>query len=179
MSGWESEPTLVVLGDTHRTSGHGLDGRTLEAVRSADVVAHTGDFTTPEVHDAFSTLSERLHAVAGNNDAAALANQLPARTVFAAAGFTVALVHGHEHSWQALSLLGREVDADLVAFGHSHRPRVESTGPVTLLNPGSHAAPRQYQPAHAELVWQSDCLAGRLVRPDGTLIEAFTIEPSG
>lgn len=170
---------LVVLGDTHREEGHGLEGRTREAVRSADAVAHTGDFTTPEVHDTFSRVAERFHAVSGNNDAAALSNRLPARTVFRAAGLDVALVHGHNNSEQALSLLGREVGADLVAFGHSHRPRVESTGSVTLLNPGSHTTPRQYQAAHAELVRESDRCQGRLVRPDGTLIEAFTIDPAG
>lgn len=169
---------LVVLGDTHRADGHGLDGRTREAVRSADVVAHTGDFTTPEVHQAFGTVSERFHAVAGNNDTMTLANRLPDRTVFSEEGLTVALVHGHDHSAQGLSLLGREAEADLVAFGHSHRPSVESTGAVTLLNPGSHAAPRQYQPAHAELERVSDRVAGQVVRPDGTLIEAFSIDPS-
>lgn len=167
---------LVVLGDTHRSSGHGLDGRLEEAVRSADTVAHTGDFTTPEVHAAFSAVTERFEAVAGNNDVAAVASRLPDRTVFRAAGVTVALVHGHNHSEQALSLLGREVGADLVAFGHSHRPRVTSTSAVTLLNPGSHTTPRQYQPAHAELARDDDRCEGRLVRPDGTLIEAFTID---
>ncbi|MFB6360881.1 MAG: YfcE family phosphodiesterase [Halobacteriales archaeon] len=170
---------LVVLGDTHRETGHGLDGRTREAVRSADVVAHTGDFTTPAVHAAFGPVAERFHAVAGNNDAAAVASRLPARTVFRAEGLDVVVVHGHNHSEQALSLLGREVGADLVAFGHSHRPRVEATASVTLLNPGSHTTPRQFQPAHAELVRDSDRCEGRLARPDGSLIEAFTIDPTG
>jgi putative phosphoesterase len=170
---------LVVLGDTHREEGHGLEGRTAEAVRAADVVAHTGDFTTPKVHEAFSSIAERFQAVSGNNDAAALASHLPARTVFRAEGLDVAMVHGHDHSEQALSLLGREVEADLVAYGHSHRPRVQTTASITLLNPGSHTTPRQYQAAHAELARGSDRCQGRLVRPNGTLIEAFTIDPAG
>lgn len=166
---------LVVLGDTHRQAGHGLEGRTREAVRAADAVAHTGDFTTVAVYDALAAECERLHAVAGNNDETALVNRLPSRTVFEAEGSTVALVHGHEHSAEALSLLGREAGANLVVFGHSHRPGVEATPAVTLLNPGSHAEPRWYRPAHAELERVAGGLAGRLVDPDGTVFETFSI----
>lgn len=166
---------FVVLGDTHRRTDHGLEGRTHEAVRAADVVAHTGDFTTAAVYDAIDAECERLHAVAGNNDEPALAGRLPSRTVFAAEGSTVALVHGHEHSIEALSLLGREAAADLVVFGHSHRPAVESTPAVTLLNPGSHADPRGDRPAHAELDRGTGGLEGRLVDPDGTVFETFSV----
>lgn len=169
---------LVVLGDTHRQEDHGLEGRTLEAARSADVVAHTGDFTTRAVHDAIAAECDRLHAVAGNNDEPALARRLPARVVFDAEGLTVAMVHGHEHTTEALSLLGREVGADLVVSGHSHRPAVEAAGELTLLNPGSHADPRWYQPAHAELERQGASVDGRLVDPDGTLIETFSVGAS-
>lgn len=169
---------LVVLGDTHRRTGHGLEGRTLEAVRGADAVAHTGDFTSAAVHDAIAAEADRLHAVAGNNDEPALASRLPARTEFDAEGLTVAMVHGHEHSAEALSLLGREVGADLVVFGHSHRPGTESVGKTVLLNPGSHAEPRWHRPAHAELTRRDDRVEGRLVEPDGTLVEAFDVERS-
>lgn len=169
---------LAVLGDTHRGAGHGLEGRTRAAIRAADAVAHTGDFTSPAVHDALAAECDRLHAVAGNNDDPALASRLPARTVFDAEGLTIALVHGHDHSAQALSLLGRAAGADLVAFGHSHRPEVQATAEVTLLNPGSHAAPRGHRPAHAELEAASGRVDGRLVEPDGTVVETFSVSPS-
>ena len=168
---------LVVLGDTHRQSGHGLEGRTLEAVREADAVAHTGDFTTAAVHDAIAAEADRLHAVAGNNDEPALAGRLPSRAVFDAEGLTLAMVHGHEHSREALSVLGREVGADLVVFGHSHRPEFDAVGSLAILNPGSHAEPRWHRPAHAEITRQGDAVDGRLVGPDGTLVEAFTVGP--
>jgi len=175
-AGMEQTSMLVVVGDTHRTEDHGLTGRTREAARSAEVLAHTGDFTTAAVYEVFRAIPDRFYAVSGNNDEMALQRRLPARTDFSAEGLTVALVHGHERSTQALSLLGREVDADIVASGHSHRPSVEITDELTLLNPGSHAAPRQYQPAHAELERAPDGVYGRIVRPDGTVIEAFRID---
>jgi putative phosphoesterase len=43
---------LVVLSDTHGTDSHRLEGRTLEAVRAADLVIHAGDFTTETVLEA-------------------------------------------------------------------------------------------------------------------------------
>ncbi|MFB6353742.1 MAG: metallophosphoesterase [Halobacteriales archaeon] len=168
---------LVALGDTHRSDGHGLRGRTLEAVRAADAVAHTGDFTTVAALEAFEGEAAELHAVAGNNDVPAVAARLPDRTTFGAAGLLVAMVHGHAHSAEARSLLGRELGADLVVSGHSHRPGVEQAAGVTLLNPGSHAEPRWYRPAHAELVREDSGTTGRLVRPDGTVLETFRVGP--
>lgn len=170
---------LVALGDTHRRSGHGLAGRALEAVRDADVVCHTGDFTTAAVYEAFADACAQLHAVSGNNDDPDLARRLPARAVFDAEGVTVALVHGHEHTSAALSLLGREVGAQLVVSGHSHRPSVEPAAGCTLVNPGSHAAPRWYRPAHAEFERGPGGLEGRLVGPDGTAFERFGLDGTG
>ena len=162
---------IAVVSDTHRQEGHGLTGRTLEAVREATVVVHAGDFTTGPVLDAFRDVSHRLEAVHGNNDDAVVCRVLPARRTFEAEGLSVTVVHGHEHGDTALSMLGREEEADVVVSGHSHRPGVVDTGDVTLLNPGSHAQPRGFRPAHAEL----DDGRGRLIEPDGTLIEAFEV----
>lgn len=169
---------LVVLGDTHRDEGYGLEGRTLEAVRAADVVAHTGDFTTAAAYEAFEAVCAELHAVAGNNDDAELRASLPSRATLDAAGLVLVLVHGHEHTVQALSLLGREAGADLVCVGHSHKPGVERAAGCTLLNPGSHAQPRQFRPAHAELQPGPDGVDGRLVTPDGTILETFRVARS-
>ncbi|MDZ7701065.1 MAG: YfcE family phosphodiesterase [Halobacteriales archaeon] len=167
---------LVALGDTHRRAGHGLEGRTLEAVRAADAVAHTGDFTTTDVHDALAAECRTLHAVAGNNDDVILEGRLPTRTVFEAEGLTVAMVHGHEHSGESLGLLAREAGAAIVLVGHSHRPGVEATPAATLVNPGSHADPRWHRPAHAELERVAGGVEGRLVEPDGTVFERFTVD---
>lgn len=166
---------FVALGDTHRTEGHGLTGQTLTAVRTADVVAHTGDFTTRAVHDAIEAEAARFHAVAGNNDEPPLATDLQQRATFTAEGLRVVVVHGHEHSNQALSLLGRDVGADLVIAGHSHRPEIQEAAGCTLLNPGSHADPRWHQPAHAELEAGADGVSVQLVKPDGTVLESTTI----
>jgi putative phosphoesterase len=167
---------LTVVSDTHGTEDPRLDGRTAEAVADAEVVVHAGDFTTEPVLDAFHDAAGALHAVHGNRDEPAVTDRLPARRVLEYGGVRFAVVHGHEHSEQALSLAAREAGADCVVVGHSHRPTLRSLGEVTLLNPGSHADPRRYRPAHAELEPDDGGLAGRLVQPDGTVLEAFRID---
>lgn len=171
---------LTVLSDTHGTDDTRLEGRTATAVVDAEAVVHAGDFTTEAVLDGFHDRAGRLHAVHGNRDSPGVADRLPARRTLEYGGVRVVVVHGHEHSEQALSLAAREAGADCVVVGHSHRPTVRPLGEVTLLNPGSHADPRQYRPAHAELRQDGEgVLAGRLLDPDGTVLETFELRSAG
>jgi putative phosphoesterase len=168
---------LTVVADTHGTDDHRLSGRTLEAVREATFVVHAGDFYTEAVLDAFLAENGSLGGVVGNNDRPAVRDRLPEQRVVQSEGMRLVVVHGHEHSETALSLLGRQEAADLVVFGHSHRPGIHESGDTTLLNPGSHAQPRRYRPAHAELERADDgAILGRLVEPDGTVFEEFRVD---
>jgi putative phosphoesterase len=166
---------LTVVSDTHSSEGHRLTGRTHEAVREAAAVVHAGDFMTESVLDAFQSEAARLYGVVGNNDPPGVRDRLPTQRVVEHEGLRLVVVHGHEHTDTALSLLGRQEGADLVVFGHSHRPGVHEGDGVTLLNPGSHAQPRRFRPAHAELETDGDVIEGRLVDPDGTVFETFTV----
>ena len=168
---------LVALSDTHSRDGTRLSGETAEAVESASVLVHAGDFVTPEVLDAFESYG-RLYAVYGNNDPEAVRKRIPAERRFEWRGLRIVVVHGHEHTDTARSLLGRQSNADLVISGHSHDPGFRE-GIVPMLNPGSHADPRWNRPAHAELEYdESDGLArGRLVEPSGETFDRFVVEP--
>jgi hypothetical protein len=166
---------LTVVSDTHGTDDHRLAGRTLEAVRAASFVVHAGDFYTEAVLDAFLAENGSLAGVVGNNDRHGVRDRLPSQRVVEAEGIRLVVVHGHEHTDTALDLLGRQEAADLVVVGHSHRPEFRDPGDVPVLNPGSHAQPRRYRPAHAELEREDGGISGRLVDPDGTVFEAFEI----
>lgn len=167
---------LVVVADTHGRDGHRLTGRTREAVHEAEVVCHLGDYATPAVLDAFEGASTAFAGVHGNNDPPAVRDRVPETRVVEHAGARLALAHGHEHSATALSLFGRQSNADLVCVGHSHAPGFGRIGETPILNPGSHADPRRHRPAHAELSVEPDRLDGELREPDGTLLESFTVE---
>lgn len=168
---------IVIVSDTHGTEGHRLEGRTLEAVRAADLVVHAGDFTTVAVLDAFEAESNAFLGVYGNNDDAEVRERLPAERTFERNGVRFALTHRRDGGETGLVMFGRERDADVVVFGHSHRPGFSDAGPVGLLNPGSHADPRWYRPGHVELSPTEAGMAGKLFEPDGTAIAQFHVEP--
>lgn len=166
---------LVVVSDTHGRESHRLEGRTLEAVREADLVCHCGDLLSETALDAFEREATEFAAVAGNNDERAVRDRLPDTLVVEHGGFRIALAHGHQHAETHLSLFGRQSSADLVCVGHSHAPAYRLAGEVPILNPGSHAEPRVHRPAHAELYPDAELLAGSLVEPDGSVVERFEV----
>jgi len=161
---------LTVVSDTHGTDDHRLSGRTLEAVREASFVVHAGDFFTEAVLDAFLAENGSFAGVTGNNDHSGVRERLPSQRVVEAAGIRLVVVHGHEHDETALSLLARQEEADVVVIGHSHRPELLASFGCLVVNPGSYADPRRYQPAHAELVDTGGGVRVRLCAPDGTVI---------
>jgi putative phosphoesterase len=166
---------LCVLSDTHGTDGHRLDGHLLDAVRTAKLVVHAGDFTTEHTLDAFEAECSDFRAVYGNNATPAVRERLPGERVIDHEGLSIALTHGDNRDGTKLGLFGRQAGADLVVSGHSHQPGVTDAGDITLLNPGSHADPRWYRPAYAELAVEAGHVEGRLREPDGTVFKEFRV----
>jgi hypothetical protein len=167
---------LVVLSDTHGDADPRLRGRTATAVSRADRVVHAGDLTAEPVLDALADRAPLL-AVHGNADDPAVRERLPPTRTLTYEGVRVVVTHTHDGGATALSVLGRARDADLVVFGHTHRPTVLE-GPPTLLNPGSHADPRGGPATHAELRSTAAGLAGAVRTVEGDVVERFEIERS-
>jgi len=161
---------LTIVSDTHGTDDHRLTGRTLDAVRDADLVIHAGDFTTEAVYDAIEAEAAELVAVRGNNEEPALRARLPSVATVEWHGFRFVVVHGHEHTPTSLGLLARQESADVVVVGHSHRPELLDSSEWLLVNPGSYADPRRFRPAHAEVVDTGGRVDVTLSQPDGTVI---------
>jgi len=167
---------IVVCSDTHSRTGHELTDHMGDAVRAADLVVHAGDFTSAAALDAVQAESDRLFAVHGNADGAAVRDRLPPARTFEVGDHTVALTHRRDGGETGLAMFGRSRGADLVVSGHTHRPSVTRTGDVTLLNPGSYADPRGNRPGYAELEPDDGALRGRLLEPDGTVVETVVVE---
>lgn len=169
---------LTVVSDTHGTTDHRLEGRTLTAVREADLVVHAGDFTTEAVYDAFDREADALVAVYGNNDEPAVRERLPATATVEWNGLTVLIVHGHEHAETSLTMLARQEGADAVVVGHSHRPELSELDGRLLINPGSHADPRRYRPGHVEVKATAEGSRVQLRRPDGGTVSELVRLPT-
>ncbi|MFD1565462.1 metallophosphoesterase [Haloarchaeobius amylolyticus] len=169
---------IAIFSDTHSRQDHELEGAALTAAREADVVVHAGDFTSEAALEAFQGECDRFFAVHGNADSAAVRERLPTARVVEAGGIRIAVTHRQDGGETGLAMFGRSRGADLVVFGHSHRPTVVETADVTLLNPGSHADPRGNRPGFAVLEERDDgALEGTIRQPDGTPIESFEIRP--
>ncbi len=167
---------LTIVSDTHSTDGHRLRDHTLQAVREADLVVHAGDYMIEPVLEAFEAESSTFRGVYGNNDDSAIRSRLPKARTVEYEGVRFAVTHTVRGGNTALSLFGKEREADAVIFGHSHRPTADLSGELPLLNPGSHAQPRGNRPAHAELEPVAGGLRGRLVTPDGEVFETFDLQ---
>jgi len=142
---------LLVLADTHATEAPALTDHVERRLVDADLAVHAGDFTTPAVYDAFDERATELVAVHGNSDMAEVRERLPAVRTLDWQGWTIVVIHGHEHDRTSLPLLARERGADLAIVGHTHRSGIERLGDLTVVNPRSHADPRGGPPTHAEL----------------------------
>ncbi|WP_247730935.1 metallophosphoesterase [Halovivax limisalsi] len=167
---------IAVFSDTHGTEGHCLEGEALTAAREADAIVHAGDFKTEAVLDAFQSFSAPLYAVAGNVDEPGVADRLPTERTIETDGVTIAVRHQPAGGETALAMFGRERDADLVVFGHSHQPTLVETDDVVLCNPGSHAQPRGYRPGFATVERTDDGLAIEQREPDGSTIASTIVD---
>lgn len=166
---------IVALSDTHGRDGTRLSGRDRDAVRDAAVVLHCGDFVTETVLDAFHDTTDEFYGVYGNVDEQPVRDRLPEARTVELDGVTVAMRHKPGRSDTDLAMFGRERDADLVLHGHTHRPRVEDTGDLLIVNPGSHADPRGNPASHVELTPNDrGGLDGELRTRDDALLASFS-----
>ncbi|MCI7180309.1 MAG: metallophosphoesterase [Schaedlerella sp.] len=132
---------VLIVSDTH--GNHKALDRVLKMAGNIDMFIHLGDVENGE--DYINAVVEcEKHIVRGNND---IFSELPVEDEFAIGPYKAFITHGHYY-YVSLSTDYIEDEAvsrgaDIVMFGHTHRPVLTDTGTVTVLNPGSVAYPRQ------------------------------------
>lgn len=86
-----------------------------------------------------------VYTVLGNNDFMTETNTPEYRNIMIG-GIHIAAIHGHQwygrQRLEKLAALGKQMDAALVVFGHTHRWYYETVDGMPILNPGSIALPR-------------------------------------
>lgn len=122
---------LGLISDTHGL----LRPEAVQALSGAVELLHAGDVGKPAVLAGLERLAP-VHAVRGNVDRWPGADGLPTRLDLTRAGVRIRIVHDRAE-------VGDDRDLDVVVYGHSHRPRVETVGDVLYVNPGS-AGPRRF-----------------------------------
>jgi len=134
--------TIGVVSDTHFPRfGRALPRALERGLRRAGVarILHLGDMTDLLAVPLFEAIAP-FDAVAGNNDGAAIRERFGRRKVVRVEGVRIGLVHGDGRRGttmsRALEAFGDD-EADVILFGHSHRPVVAREGRILVANPGS------------------------------------------
>jgi putative phosphoesterase len=152
---------IIALSDTHLEES--LPANLAEVLEGADLILHAGDFVSPAAYRSISSLS-RLEAVCGNADQPQLKRILPERRTLAVDGVRIGIVHmaSLSDSLIGAKMLAREMEVEVLVFGHLHRPVVER-GERLLICPGSPILPRMAAPTVAELEVEGGRVRGRIV----------------
>ena len=130
---------IAIISDTHMPRGdRRLSVACVAQLRSADLIVHAGDLTTPSVLRGLQALGE-VAAVHGNVDDASVRQMLPLSRTILADGAQIGLLHDGGPAHGRLQRLHRRFAmADAVVFGHSHVPLHErSPDGFQIFNPGS------------------------------------------
>lgn len=132
---------VMIVSDTHKK--HTNLEKALEEAGRIDLLIHLGDAEGEEDYiEAIAGCPVRM--VAGNNDFFAELNR---EEEFELYGKRFFITHGHYYyvslGTERIRQEGMDRHADVVMFGHTHRPFLEKAEDMVLLNPGSLSYPRQ------------------------------------
>ncbi len=158
---------IALVSDTHvPTSIRRVPEALLEAVRGVDRILHAGDLIEYAVFEQLDAIATTT-AVVGNMDPPEVKARFRDREILEIAGRTIGLAHGHqpralqdryiafgyddpefELFYQAM--VAQLPGAEIIVFGHFHRPLVKRWNDVLFINPGSIAPPHR-RPTYALL----------------------------
>ena len=132
---------ILIVSDTH--GRHGNLDEVLEKEGPIDLLIHLGDV---EHEDNYieAVAGCPTHIIAGNNDYFSF---LPHEKEVRIGKYKAFLTHGHNYYVSMdTSRLRREAlfrEADIVMYGHTHKPYLDIQENLVVLNPGSLSYPRQ------------------------------------
>ncbi len=132
---------ILIVSDTHRK--HANLEKVLKKVKPLDLMIHLGDAEGTE--DYIEAVADcPVEIIAGNND---YFSKLAKETELQIGKYRAFLTHGHYYyvsvGMEHLCEEARARGADIVMYGHTHRPCIEYMNKLVVLNPGSISYPRQ------------------------------------
>lgn len=145
---------ILIVSDTHKS--HRNLEKVLEENKDIDMLIHLGDVEGAE--DYIEALAGcPVHIVSGNND---FFSDLPGEEEFMIGAYHIFITHGHYYGVvmgeDRLAREARERGADIVMYGHTHRPSLRKEDGLVVLNPGSIAYPRQMGRKASYILMQLD-----------------------
>ncbi len=131
---------LGIISDTHGT----LRPEVFEAFAEVDHILHGGDVGKWEIMIELAALAP-VTAVYGNTDGPEIRERLPQVAMVQLDGFDFVVTHGDQYGSPTPAILHDAFPAaEIIVFGHTHKPLLELVDrTVTVVNPGS-AGPRRF-----------------------------------
>src|SRR5659263_29079 len=172
---------IIILSDTHIKKGQSLisslPGELVSMIKNCDLIIHAGDFETLDCYNELLSLS-RLEAVHGDTDCVQLMELLPERKVINIEGIKIGVIHKGQLTSEnndGLRYLAKEMDVDVLIFGHFHHPIAHVTE-VLLISPGSATVPGIAEPSAIELEIAGNTVKGRIIRCNDNTCTYFEYE---
>lgn len=132
---------ILIVSDSHGKDDYLF--QTIQRVSPIDLMVHLGDLGGHEEYIQSITPCP-VEMVSGNNDRF---NGLPNEKMIKIGNYSVMLTHGHRYGVYFNTCPIKEAaklrQADIVMFGHTHVPMIDTKDSVWAINPGSIALPRQ------------------------------------
>lgn len=145
---------VLIVSDTH--GRHAGFDQALEAAGKVDMLIHLGDIEGGEEY-IHAVVECETHIIRGNND---FFTDLPREEEFHIGKYRVFITHGHNYYVSLNSEYIREEararKADIVMFGHTHKPYFEEKDGIVILNPGSISFPRQEGRKRSYMMLETD-----------------------
>lgn len=126
-----------LISDTHGL----LRPEVHEALAGVELILHAGDVGGDDILIELEQIAP-VHAVYGNTDPPGHP-QLVASLEETVAGVRVHVSHGHELGAPTPDKLLATYDADVIVYGHTHKPLVVNVDGRWVVNPGA-AGPRRF-----------------------------------
>lgn len=156
---------ILILSDSHGDT-ESLAKIKLQHENQVEMMIHCGDSEL----DAESEEMSGLKAVRGNCD---YDGRYPKERIEKCGGITFYATHGHLHSVKTtlmnLYYRAKEVEANVVCFGHSHILGVEMIEGILFINPGSILLPRKrIEKTYVLLEIEKDKVTVKIFEVDGS-----------
>jgi len=126
-----------LISDTHGLLRPGVH----EALTGVELILHSGDVGGSAILDELRMIAP-VKAVFGNTDPLGEPG-LSQEIIIEINGIRVHVSHGHEVGSPTPIKLAARYEADIVVFGHTHRPLVSRLGKQLFVNPGA-AGPKRF-----------------------------------
>lgn len=127
--------------------------KAVEEMGQVDVIIHLGDYVEDALY--LRTLTNiPVHILKGNLDSFANDGSMVLETTLGGLKFFAS--HGHKYGvksdLQWIYYAGREKNAQVILYGHTHCAYIEDDGRILIMNPGSVGAPRVGDPESYGLI---------------------------